>query len=354
MQRRATRNANAVSTVLVLLVWLLVAGLWTASPAVAVEAQGLRLDPVEDAVLGDGSVLRPALPPGASVTYPMRLRNTRDAAVEALVYGADATGTEVASGDDNTGVGAWIVADRSRVALEPGQTTVVEVTITRPDDDTVGGMGAIVVQLADDSREELGLDVIQRGAQLLEVAADGGGDGTPVEIVSTEGGGGLLPSDISVEVRLVNPGAEPAAPDVAVVAPRRVGDDARSPAAVGTVAAGATVTTTVVLDVPWWGLIGSVRAEAATVGLTTRSAPVRVAIVPAWAALLLLLAALVATVRARRGGERPFELGMVPGRATSGDDADADDEPGDDVRDVDEQPGGDADESDPADRPDDV
>ena len=109
-----------------------------AGPAAAVEAQGLRVDPVEDTVLGSGSELRPALIAGGSVTYPLRLRNTRDVAVEALVYGADVMDGEVASGADNSGVGSWITTDEQVIELGPETALVIEVTVTRPEDDVDG------------------------------------------------------------------------------------------------------------------------------------------------------------------------------------------------------------------------
>ena len=300
-------------------------GLGPMADATAVEAQGLRVDPVEDTVLGSGSELRPALPAGASVTYPLRLRNTREVAVEALVYGADVVDGEVTSGADNSGVGGWITTDEPVIELGPETALVVEVTVTRPESDADGGRGAIVVQLSDASRQDLGLDVLQRAALPLAVAADGGGDGTPVTIQSTVTSRGLVPGDVTVEVVVTNPGEAPAAPDTTLLVGRPLGEDARIPVEVGTVAPGASVTTTVVVDVPWWGLVGPVRAEAAAVGLTSSSAPARVAVVPAWAALLLVVVAGVATVRARRRSE-PFELGRVPSAAgderDGGDDAD--------------------------------
>ena len=283
-----------------------------AGPAAAVEAQGLRVDPVEDTVLGSGSELRPALIAGGSVTYPLRLRNTRDVAVEALVYGADVMDGEVASGADNSGVGSWITTDEQVIELGPETALVIEVTVTRPEDDVDGGDGAIVVQLSESSRQDLGLDVLQRAALPVTVAADGSGDGTPVTIESTTTSRGLVPGDVTVEVVVTNPGDAPAAPDTTLVVGRPLGDDARLPVEVGTVAPGASVTTTVVVEMPWWGLVGPVRAEAASVGLTSSSTPTHVTVVPGWAALLLIVVAAVATARARRQPE-PFELGRVPG-----------------------------------------
>lgn len=284
-----------------------------AGPASAVEAQGLRVDPVEADVLGPGQVLRPALPPGGSVTYPLQLRNTRDTDVEALVYGADVTDGQVVAGTDNTGVGSWVSLEADRIELAAGATTVVDVTLTRPLDDTDGGTAAVVVQLGDDSREALGLDRIERAALRIEVAADGTGEGTPVEIVRTNATDGFLPDTLTVELQVTNPGTEPAIPDVAVVLTRRLGDDARIGAEVGTIAPGATVTTTVVVDVPWSGLFARARAEAAAVGLTSVSPTVGVTVIPPWVVLLLVLTALAATVRARRAlRDGPFELGRVP------------------------------------------
>lgn len=303
---RPARAAGSVG-VLVAAIGLLVA--LAATPAVAVEAQGVRVDVAEPTLLGDGAVLRPAIAPGGSATYAIELRNQREQAVEVLVYGADVGPEgEVAPGTDNQGVGAWITADRPRVEVPPQSTASVEVTIRRPADDQDGGTGAIVAQLSDASRRELALARIQRAALRVEVAADGDGDGVHVEVVGTDARGLLVPDVLAVDVRFAASTAqEDQLFDGSAVLSRPLVDDPTYPAAVDVLSRGEEVTSTVEVDLPWYGIVGRVHGEAAVVGLTTRSAPVRVVVLPPWLALLLVAAAAAAVVLARRSGT-PFQL----------------------------------------------
>lgn len=274
------------------------------TPAAAVEAQGVRVDVAEPSLLGRDAVLRPAIAPAGSATYAIQLRNQRERAVEVLVYGADVgPGGEVAPGTANRGVGAWISADRSRVEVPPRSTTSVQVTVSRPADDEDGGTGAIVAQLSDASRRELALARIQRAALRVEVAADGSGDGVHVEVADTDARGALVPDVLAVEARF----AAPTAPgdvlvDGSVVLSRPFVEDPSHPAAVDVLSGAEEVVGSVEVDLPWYGVVGHVHAEAAVVGLTTRSAPVRVVVLPPWLALLVLVAVAAAVLRARRAG----------------------------------------------------
>lgn len=283
-----------------------------AAPASAVEAQGIRLDPVEPSSLGAGSVLRPALAPGGTATYDLALHNQRDESVEVLLYGADVTGDEVATGADNTGVGAWIVAAAPRVVLEPGGDAIVAVTITRPTDDSGGGTGAIVAQLSERSRQDLGLDVIRRAALRVEVAADGIGQGLHVAVTGQDPSRGLVPGVLTVEVTVTNPGDEEAAFDGALQILRRLGGDASRELAGGTLAPGEQAVRRVEVELPWYGVIGRLRAEAATVAVTASSPTARLVVVPPWIVLPLLVVAVWAVVRIRRS-DQPLLLGRVPG-----------------------------------------
>lgn len=296
----------AVGSVLV----VLVAG---AGSAAAVEADGIRVDPTDPSSLGAGSVLRPAIPPGGAATYSLTLRNQRDQSVDVLVYGADATGGEVATGTDNTGVGAWITASERRVPLEPQASTTVEVTITRPSDDEAGGTGAIVAQLSDQSRRNLGLTSLQRAALLVEVAADGAGDGLHVVVAETDPSAGLVPGVLTVTVGFSSPSAaDETVFDGSVSVLRPLVGDPSFELTPTLLPPGDQLTTTVEIDLPWYGLIGHLQAEAASVAVTSLSPPVRVVIVPPWLVLLLVVIAAVAMWRGRRS-DTPFELGRVPG-----------------------------------------
>ena len=68
----ATGRLATIAAALGLLVTLV------AAPAMAVEAQGVRVDVADPGLLGEGSVLRPAIPPGGSATYDLELRNQHD------------------------------------------------------------------------------------------------------------------------------------------------------------------------------------------------------------------------------------------------------------------------------------
>lgn len=329
MDRRAavgagTRVVTAIGAGLVAV--LLVLG--GAGPALAVEAHGIRLDPVEPAVLGDGSVLRPALVPGATVTYGLQVHNTRAVDVEVLLYGADVAGVQVASGTDNVGVGAWIRPDEPRIALAAGETTVVEVHVTRPADDVDGGVGAVVVQLAEATRSELQLSTVERGALRIEVASDPRGDGLPVEVAGTRPAEGAFPRRLLVDLRVTNPGPDPAAPAASVVVDRPGREPLTVPVELGTVAPGATTTVSVPVEVPWGVLVARVSGETAQPGQTTASAPVRVVQAPPAALALLLVLALVLAQRLRARRRRPVELGRVPGH---------DDQTSDEVEDEEEE-----------------
>lgn len=290
------RSTRGRTTLVGLVATLLLCAVPTAA---AVEAEGIRLDPAEDAVLGPGQVLRPALPPGAAVGYQLVVRNLRDEEVEVLVYGADVVGGEVGPGTDAAGVGSWITTDPDRTTLAPDATAVVVATVARPADAEEGGTGAVVVQLAAASREALGLDVVRRAALLVEVAADGRGDGVTVAAPSWTTTGGLLARDVVVQLALDNPGDD-AQFDAHVLVARPLGDDARVDATPTSLAAGASTTADVTVDLPWWGFIGTMRGEVATPGRLASSAPVRVVVIPPWAVLALVAAAGVATLRARR------------------------------------------------------
>lgn len=299
----------------------------TTSPVAAVEAQGIRMDPSEPSALGAGSVLRPALPPGGAATYDLVLHNQHDTAVEVLVYGADLTAAgEVASGTDNRGVGAWVEAVQPRVALEPNGATVVAVTVTRPAGDSQGGTGAIVTQLSEQSRQDLGLGVIRRAALRVEVAADGSGDGVHVEVTGQDPSGGLVPGVLTVEVTATNPGDHEVAVDQVLHVLRPLVDDPSHRLGGSALGPGEQVTQQVEVELPWYGLIGRLQAEAASLAVTTSSAPVRVIVVPPWVVLPLLLAAGWGLLWLRRS-DRSFTLGRVPG---GGDDDDGGDTGGGD------------------------
>lgn len=329
-----THSATGQAVVRALVAGGLAVVLSTLSPATAgaVEAQSLRVDVTEPSLLGEGSVLRPALLPGSTATYQLRLHNLRTEPVDVLVYGADADATgEVADGTDNEGVGGWITADETVLEVPAQGETTVDVTVARPGDDEEGGWGAVVAQLTDAMRRELSLDQIVRAAVLVEVAADGSGDGVRAEVVEQQTSGGLLPGQLLVDVRYVaaDPG-DPVPFDGSLVVSRPLGEDPTYEAATDAAPPGEGTITTVEVDLPWYGLVGRARAEAAVPGLVTSSAPVRIVVLPPWLALLFVVVAAAALWRARRD-DTPFELGRVPARhddeeQPAADDEDADEE----------------------------
>lgn len=288
-----------------------------AAPAAAVEAQGVRVDVAEPDLVGGSSFLRPAIPPGGAATYALQVRNQHEQAVEVLVYGADLIGPqEIGSGLDNEEVGAWITADRPRLEIPAQAAEQVLVTIERPAGDEDGGQGAIVAQLTDAARQELSLERIQRAALRVEVAADGSGDGVHVAVEDTDVAGGLLPGVLDVTVVFSHPSVDERQEvsfDGSVVLSRPFVEDPAVDVDASTLPADTQdVLASAEIDLPWYGLVGNVWAEAAVSGLTTRSAPVRVVALPPWLALLLVAMAAVAVWRAHRS-DTPIELGRVPG-----------------------------------------
>lgn len=283
-----------VTVLLALLVVVVVA-----APGAAVEAGGLRVDPVESTPRGDGAALTPALPPGASASYTLTVTNLHDQPVTVLAYGADVREGDVASGDDNTAVGRWIRPAAATFPLGAGETQELRVDVTRPPDDEVGGIGAIVLQLAEASRAQLGLASTERAALLVEVTADPAGHGVLVEELTAERTGGLGAGELRVRLALVAPGVEEVAVDGVVVL-----DGAAVPttvAAVPRTAVGPSGTEAeVVLALPWWGAWGEVEVEVAQPGLVVSppALPVR-AIAPAvW--LVLLAGGVVGALWVRR------------------------------------------------------
>ena len=315
MLTAVTTGRSAVVGLLVGLVCVVLCCVIAAPPAAAVEAQGVRVDVDGSDLLGGGSVLRPAVPQGGQAVYRLRLRNQRDVPVEVVVYGADATGDgEVASGTDNQGVGAWITADQPRLEIPAEDIEGVEVTIARPAGAAEGGFGAIVVQLSDATRRQLDLEQVQRAALLVEVADDGSGDGVLAEVLDTDTSAGLVPGVLTVQVRYADTGAlDDLEFDGSVVLARPFGDAPTYDAETGELFPGGDVTATVEVELPWYGLVGTVRAEAAMPGLTTRSAPAQVVVLPPWFALLLVVLAGAVLLHAHRTSDTGLDLrGLLP------------------------------------------
>ncbi len=187
MSSRTTRHRHVT---FVTLACAAVLGASITAASGAVDAGGLSVTRTDQPGADAPEYVLP-LAPGGSAVRSVSVTNTTSFNVTVLVYGADAAPTDdglsVADGTDNSSVGAWLTTEDDTLELAAGDSIDVEFRVTRPEGDEDGGMGAVVVQLSDDSREELAQPTLQRAAIPVLVAADGTGESVTIGRTSIEG-----------------------------------------------------------------------------------------------------------------------------------------------------------------------
>lgn len=152
-----------------------------AAPAGAIETQHFGVEPYP---LFEGNEVRRSfelsLEPGGSHTERVRVWNKRRKPVEIRLYGAGVQVTDgqyqVASFENrSSGIGEWVVLDRSTIRLGPGEDAVVSFTVHVPPVMNGGeGITALVAE-SDTGVSSGGVDVVARLAMLVHVDQDGGG-----------------------------------------------------------------------------------------------------------------------------------------------------------------------------------
>lgn len=173
---------RAVSGLLAVLLALLgVALMPPDGPAHAAETDTFKVEPSPRQIAGQEPRRKfvYSLGPGDAITDAIRITNKTEQPQRFRVYGADAerdpaTGAvtvETYSAPRNA-VGSWIDVENQEVLVEPHASEVVAFTLRMPDRSQPQGLGAVVVEQVKEAPEEAGIDIAYRVA--LTVQTTGG------------------------------------------------------------------------------------------------------------------------------------------------------------------------------------